>query len=104
VAQGVQWPLEADPGQLSGLAQLPADVLAVHGLVAPAAGEDRLLRPPCEASGTGVGEDRLLDQWRQARCSSLLNALQSQRSHVTLAAWAGQDGPGSWPASKVISA
>jgi hypothetical protein len=43
VTQGVQGPLQWDPGQLGCLAQLLADILAVHRLVPPAAGEDGLL-------------------------------------------------------------
>src|SRR2546430_12079801 len=37
VTQRVQWPLQRYPGQLRGLAQLLADVLAVHRLVSPGA-------------------------------------------------------------------
>jgi hypothetical protein len=44
LAQGVQRPLKRDPGQLGALAQLAADVLTVHRVVAPAAGEDGIFR------------------------------------------------------------
>jgi hypothetical protein len=74
VAQGVQGPLQRDAGQLGGLAQLLADVLAVHRLVAPAAGEDGLLGLAGQAGRLGVDQDRQPDRRRQ-RPLPLLAAL-----------------------------
>jgi hypothetical protein len=66
VAQRVQRPLQGDAGQLGGLAQLLADVLAVDRLVPPAAGEDRLFRLAGQSGGPGVGQDGLLDRgWQR---------------------------------------
>jgi hypothetical protein len=66
VAQGVQGPLQRDAGQLGGLARLLADVLAVYRLVAPAAGEDRLLGLAGQTSGLGVDQNRQPDRgWQR---------------------------------------
>jgi hypothetical protein len=74
VAQRVQGPLQRDAGQLGGLAQLLADVLAVHRLIAPAAGEDRLLGLAGQTSGLGVDQNRQPDR-RGQRPLPLLAAL-----------------------------
>jgi hypothetical protein len=70
----MQRSLQGDAGQLGGLAQLLADVLAVHRLVSPAAGEDHLFRLPGQTGGLGVDQDRQPDRRRQ-RPLPLLAAL-----------------------------
>src|SRR5438132_11368006 len=65
VPQRVQRSLQGDPSQLGRLAQLLADVLAVHRLVPPTTREDRLLRPPLQAGRLGVDQNRQPDRRRQ---------------------------------------